>query len=338
VKIAIIGTNKIGGGLERAKEYRNYLLSKNHDIDLMIVPDNTFNSNIWFYYNSIIGRLIKDSIYIVKIIGDKLENIIRKGKYDAVIGVESRFSHVLTKKLNCLKIFSCESLESEERYFSKKYDLKEIKRWRDLEIDILNESDYVIFPWRTTEEYVRKNVLSGSNFVTIKYGCHPKEGNLSHSYFVSIVSLGSLGFYWSNKDLLSHLTKISPYIIDVYGKYRPEKRYGINYRGYAKSLDIFYDYQFGLNTVSRDPFRREHFSSRIISYLAYGLPVLFPEWQKFPRELGGCVPYNEDNFPEVVEKHSERDKWDKLCDEAKRQGRELDWKKTLKPLDKLLEK
>ncbi|GAG87798.1 unnamed protein product [marine sediment metagenome] len=174
--------------------------------------------------------------------------------------------------------------------------------------------------------------------MTIKYGCYPKDKNPSYFYPCSIISLGNLKQYWSNKTLLSQLIKTSPYKIDVYGKHKPHEKYDINYKGYAKSLDIIYDYQFGVNTVSKDNFRKNHFSSRIISYLAHGLPVLFPEWQKFPNKLKGCLSYNETNFVEVIEEYSEKDKWEKICIEAKEQGKELDWKITLRPLEKLINK
>jgi hypothetical protein len=134
------------------------------------------------------------------------------------------------------------------------------------------------------------------------------------------------------------LSKISPYKIEAYGKYRPEAKYQINYKGFASSLDTLYNYQFGINTISKDNFRKNHFSSRIINYLAYGLPVLYPEWQEFPKKLMGCVPYNEDNFVEIIDAYSTKEEWGKLCSDAKKQGMELDWNITLKPLEKLITK
>jgi hypothetical protein len=194
----------------------------------------------------------------------------------------------------------------------------------------------VIFPWKTTENYTRKYVWNGDNFVTIKYGCYPQNKVASYFYPVSIISLGNVGYYWSNPELLSYLTRISPYVIDIYGKNKPHKKYHLNYRGYASSLDVLKDYQFGLNTASKDNFRRNHHSSRILSYLAYGLPVLSPDWLQFSHELKGVLPFNEDNFLEIIERYSDPDEWAKISKDAYAQALELDWKKVLLPLEKIM--
>jgi hypothetical protein len=273
-------------------------------------------------------------------IADKLESRIKREKYDAVIGIESLFSYVLTRELGCLKIFSWEAMGAEEIYFEqfvkKSVDLVRIRRLREMELEICRESDYVIFPWETTENFVRKNILDGSNFLTVRYGCYPQSKPVSYFSPPSIVSVGNLKQHWANKELLSHLTSISPYVIDVYGKFKPERKYRLNYKGFAPSLDVLYNYQFGLNTVSKDIFRRNHFSSRPLGYLAYGLPVLSPDWMQFSHQLKGCLVYNEDNFVDTVEKYLEKDCWEKLSEDAFKQARELDWRITLKPLEGII--
>ena len=55
-------------------------------------------------------------------------------------------------------------------------------------------------------------------------------------------------------------------------------------------------------------------------------------------DLKGCVPYNENNFVELVDKYSETNEWEKLSKEAREQASELDWNITLKPLEKLIAK
>jgi len=319
--------------------YKKFLISNNHHVDVITIPNKQYINQILFYYQKIISRLYGREKRLINKIADKIEKIIKKKNYEVIIGVETNYSHVLTKKLDCFKIFSYEAPQADELYFSKKrVDIERVKNYRKIELDIMIKSDYVIFPWKTTENYVRKYIRNGKNFITIKYGCYPKNKTVKYFFPPSIISLGNIKYYWANKKLISYLTKISPYIIDVYGKHKPERKHRINYKGFARSLDVFYNYQFGLNTISKDILRQNHFSSRIISYLAYGLPVLFPEWQKFPKELKGCIPYNEENFSEIIEKYSERDQWEKLSEEATRQGRELDWNITLKPLEKLIEK
>jgi hypothetical protein len=337
LKVLLIGTSKFGGGYLRVNAFYKFLKSYGHEVDVVTIPGKDSN-RMWYYYYSSLHLTIKDFPYLVKKIGEKLEKIIKSKNYDVVIAVETLFSYVLTKEINCLKLFSCESLESEERYYNKGSHLEEIHRIRDIEYEIFDNSDYVIFPWDSTEKYVRKYIYNDKKIKTIKYGCYPTDRCPSYFYPVSIISLGSLKFYWSNKSLLSHLTEISPYIIDVYGKYKPENKYNINYKGFAESLDIVYNYQFGLNTISRDTFRKNHFSSRVISYLGYGLPVLYPDWQEFPKELHGCIPYNDDNFVEIIDKNSEKEIWMKKSLDAKNQGRLLSWDTTLLALEELIAK
>ena len=338
MKILIIGTSKFGGGYLRIDAFNKFLKSCEHEVNVVTIPGEKLLNRIWYYFHSALHLTVEDFPYLVKKIGEKLEKIVNSENYDVVIGVETLFSYVFTKEINCLKIFSCESLESEERYYNKGSNLEEIHRIRDIEYEIFDNSDYIIFPWDSTEKYVRKYIYNDKKMKTIKYGCYPTDKNPSYFYPISIISLGSLKHYWANKKLLSHLSEISPYKIDVYGKYRPENKYNINYKGFAKSLDMVYNYQFGLNTISRDNYRKNHFSSRIISYLGHGLPVLYPDWQEFPKELDGCIPYNEDNFVELIDKNSDKEIWMKKSLDAKNQGRLLSWDTTLLALEELIAK
>ena len=337
MKILVVGTNKKGGGYTRMNYYEKYLTYINHEVELMHIPLDNFESQIWYFSTSAYNRIAKNASNLFKSIGDYIEKIVNKNNYDVVIGMETKFSYVLTKNLDCLKIFSCQSLEADERLFSKKHKLEDVKSIREVELEIMEKSDFVLFPWKTTEHYVKKYIYDGKNLMTLKSCCNPREKVASYFYPISIVSLGSLGFEWANLELLSHLSNISPYLIDVYGAYKPDARHNLRYYGYAKDLDLIYNYQFGINTLSKDPFRRNHFSSRILNYLNFGLPVLFPEWQKFPHELKGCIPYNEENFLEVVEKYSDKEEWLKIAKSAIEQSHELDWKTTLSPLGKIIE-
>jgi len=339
MKIAIIGASKMGGGHLRMMAYKKFLQSKNHHVDLIQFPGESYISKIWFYYQRARARLHGHEKRHMKKTADKLEKRIKQDSYDVVIVVETPFSYVLTRELGCLKIFSCESLEADELYFSKETDdLERIHSFREMELEILMKSDYVIFPWETTENYVRKYIWNGDNFVTIRYGCYPRNKTVSYFFPMSIVSVGSLYGKRANTELLSYLTRISPYVIHAYGRFRPQRKYHLNYKGCASSLDVLYNYQFGLNTVSKDIFRRNHHASRIMSYLTYGLPVLSPDWMKFSHELKGVLPYNEDNFLGILEEYSNRDCWEELSKEAIEQARELNWRITLKPLEKLIEK
>jgi hypothetical protein len=73
-----------------------------------------------------------------------------------------------------------------------------------------------------------------------------------------------------------------------------------------------------------------------LAYLAYGLPVLSPDWMQLSYELKGCLPYNEDNFIDIIDSHSERHKWERQSKAAIEQARELDWNITLRPLEKIV--
>jgi len=331
----------IGGGGIRAVAYKNFLQSKSHSVD-MLSFDEIWQSRIVLLYHNARAHLFANGLsWMMKKVADALESKIKSGKYDVVIGVETQLSYVFTRELKCLKIFSWEAM-TDELYFNprikKDSELGRIRRLREMELEICMHSDYVVFPWETTENYIRKHIWNGSNFLTIRYGCYPQSKLASFSFPPSIVSLGNLNGYWVNKELLSYLTSISPYVINTYGKPRPERKYRVNYKGYASSLDVLYDYQFGLNTISKDIFRRNHFSSRPLAYLACGLPVLSPDWMQFSHELKGCLPYNEDNFVDLVDQFSEKNLWEKLSQEAHAQARELDWNITLKPLEKLISK
>jgi len=318
--------------------YKDFLQSKNHSVSLFQFPGESFSSKLWFYYQRVQARFQDREKRHMKKTADLLERRIKKDKFDAVIAIETPWSYVLTRDLDCLKIFSCESLDTDELYFSKNFgNLDRVHNLREMETEIFQKSDYVIFPWKTTENYVRKYIWNGNNFVTIKYGCYPKGKVVSYFFPMSIVSLGNVGYYWSNRELLSYLTQISPYVIDAYGNYKPPKKYKINYKGFARSTDILRNYQFGLNTISKDKFRCNHHASRIMTYLAVGLPVLSPDWLQFSYEVKGVLPFNENNFLNILDEYSDKEKWENLSEEAYEQALELDWKNVLQPLERLIE-
>lgn len=324
----------MGGGYIRTIAYKNFLESNNHMVDLIQFPEDKFQARIWTYYQRALAHFHGREIRLFKKFADRSEKKIRKEKYDVVIGVDVPSSYVLTRDLGCLKLFSCDSLESDEICFSKKFgSLDRIHSIREMELDIFKHSDYVIFPWETSMDYVRKHIWEGKNFITLRFGCYPQKKTVPYFFPVSIVSLGSLWGHWTNKELLSYLTKKSQYPIHVYGRIKPAVKYHLNYRGFARSTDVLYDYQFGLATVTTDPGR---FTSRLLNYLAYGLPSLSPEWNEINRDLKGVLPFNEDNFLDIIKEYSVRDKWEKLSKEAYEQSLKLDWRLTLKPLEKII--
>jgi hypothetical protein len=338
LKILIVGASEVGGSTETINAYTNFLLSKGHVVNKITVPGNNFPSRVWYYYQRGTARLSgHEKRHMIKT-ADLLEKRIRREAYDVVIGVETPQSYVLTRELNCLKIFSCLSLEADQLYFSSKtVDNERVRTLRAMELEIMEKSDNVIFPWKTTENYVRRNIWNGNNLSTIKYGCYPKDKIASYFFPVSIISFGHLWGYWSNKELLSNLSLVSPYHIDVYSQYKPPRKYHLNYKGrMPMPRELICSYQFGLNTITKDSFRKNHFASRPLGYMAYGLPVLSPDWMQLSKELKGCIPYNESNFVDLVDKYSEKENWEKLSQDAIGQAKELDWRKTLEPLEKMI--
>ncbi len=336
MNVLLVGHSGTGGGKEQIKAYSAFLQAKGYDATALLFPSDSYSSKLWYLFQNARARINKREKDVIEKISQQIKKEIDKNRFDAIICVGTPFAHILSKDLDCLKIFSPQTSGNDELYFSKRLAIERIKEYKDLEIEIMEKSDFVIFPCESLQNYVKKHVIDGKNFVIVNYGCYPQSRHVSYSFPPAIISMGNLSHYWSNKELLSTLTQTSPYIVDAYGQYRPEKKYAIRYKGYALSLDILYNYQFGLNTVSKDPLRRSDHSSRVLTYLAYGLPVLSPDWMEFSNSLRGCLPFNEDNFTTLIERNSEREDWERLSREAYNQALELDWNKTLKDLDRLL--
>ena len=79
------------------------------------------------------------------------------------------------------------------------------------------------------------------------------------------------------------------------------------------------------------------FSAKHPQYLAYGLPVLVPPARSGPDlQLGGSLPYDEQNFLAVIEALNNEEEWRRMSDEAYAQAQRLAWDETLRPLDRLL--
>ncbi|MFC1864246.1 hypothetical protein ACFLYG_00235 [Chloroflexota bacterium] len=337
VKIVLVGPRGYNGGCVRLRAVTDFLVSENYQVKVYHYNDVPIKSRLVYTAQQIFGNTTLDERVVAE-----LEDKIKKEVPDVIIAIG--YMDIVLRDFDCLKIFFCEAPATDENYFAlahrstaKGYDLEYIKELREREINAFNKADYVVFPWECYEEYVRRYVYENDNLLTIRFGCTPQQNAVSFFFPPSIVYLGALGRYWNNMELLSHLSSITPNVIDVYGSPDPARKYNLRYKGIAPTLDVLNNYQFGLNTVSKDILRQNAFSSKILDYLSYGLPCLFPEWQRFPHELKGCVSYNEDNFVEVLEKYSEKSEWQKLSQEAIEQARELSWDKTLQPLLKLIE-
>lgn len=196
---------------------------------------------------------------------------------------------------------------------------------------------HLAFHWESYARYaVEQYGISGDNLLTLNFGCTPAKDRARFGDPPRIVYLGNVSARFQNAELLARLAGLYPHI-DVYGPGAPDPRFGLNYLGYAPSLDVLRDYQLGLVTCSRDALRRDGFSSKHLNYLAYGLPTLVPAWRRHLDVLRGSVTYTEQTFASVVDGLRERTRWQSLSDEAYAQAQRLSWDETLCPLVTLLD-
>lgn len=340
MKIIIIGVTGFGGSSPLGQALTQLLKARGHNLQV-------------FYYNN-----IPVSFKLYKVLARfggssptesytrYLAELVRKEKPDLLISIEG--GDILLEDLpkNMRKAFLPQAPMSSEAYFTwasskKPFDIKRFYDLKNKEIAMYEAADMIFYAWKTYEEFVRKYVYDSPKIISHPkygwFGCEPQEKLVQYQYPVSIVFLGNLGYYWMNKELLSHLTGVSPYVLDVWGAPKPDEHYHLRYKGIAPTHDVLYDYQFGLVTVSKDLVRRWGWSSKILTYLSHGLPCLFPEWHRCGHELGGCIPYNEKNFNEVVDGYIDRTVWEEKSKEAIEQARELAWPKILNPMIEILE-
>jgi hypothetical protein len=142
--------------------------------------------------------------------------------------------------------------------------------------------------------------------------------------------------YWSNPSLLIELTRRSPFPLHVYGKINVPLP-GVEHFGYVEDeWELLRKYHLGLNTVSMDPLRKTGFSSKVLTYLSLGMPVISSDWQNFSHQVSGVVPYKLENFVELVERHHDPLVWQELSDQAYAEAQELHWDKILAPFLDLL--
>lgn len=230
--------------------------------------------------------------------------------------------------------YYCATPLADELYFGNFLDKETYKKMLRKEIEIYKKSDYLAFHWNAYKTYVNKYLYTGSNLVQINGGCDKRNVVSQYSVPVRIIYLGYLRGYWINLELLSHLSKIYPYI-DVYGYPEPNKNLKLNYKGYAAS-DVISKYQFGLITLSKDRLRREGFSAKHFDYLSYGVPVLMPDWRTSTRDIPSTRYYNESNFLEVIKENSEKKIWSKLHKSALQFSITHSWDKELKKISNMI--
>ncbi|HEV8559967.1 MAG TPA: hypothetical protein VGR06_26825 [Actinophytocola sp.] len=232
-------------------------------------------------------------------------------------------------------MYDCPTPWADELWFEGRLTERQHRKLRRREAMIFDGVEYLSFHWDSYARYAVEHYgISGENLLTLNFGCTPSPLRARFSESPRVAYLGSLSSRFIDLPLLSRLTTLYPRI-DVFGGPPPDPRLGLNYLGYA-SPDILRQYQIGLITCTGDPLRQNGFSSKHLEYLAYGLPVLVPEWRPNAITLGGSTGYTEATFRSTITMLGNAERWQRISDEAYTQARKLTWDQTLRPLDALL--
>jgi hypothetical protein len=266
----------------------------------------------------------------------KIFEFLKNKNYKIIICETAMDSYIFMRNLNAVKILDLPAPFIEELYYGNLISKKKYEELIKRERELFQEVDFLSFHWHTYVDYVKNNLYNDKNLQVLNWGCDPRpKGKLAKFCDKpKVIFLGYLEGYWVNLPLLSELSKIYP--IDVYGGPKPNKKWGLNYKGYAPTLDVLSNYQFGLVTITKDKLRRDSFSSKHLEYLSYGLPVLTPEWRKDSILDDVSIYYNETTFLEKIQKFSKKDVWELMSKRSYKRSRDLKWRSNFKPLIKFL--
>jgi hypothetical protein len=330
---------------ERCRALVRFLAAKGHEVDVLAPSPERLNDFHRFRF-SVWSRLKRRALgrrrlpHLWDYVADEMEPRVRSGGYDVVMARLQPVAYTLTRLDGCLRIFDCANIGFLESYHGWNADMSEIEIEYEKEMAIFRSADHVFLHHEILTRFFRTHVFDDDKVRTVRMGCYPATRTASFSRAPRIVYAGSYE-YIQDPYLLSLLTKASPYPIECYGKKDPNYPFlpaRLAYKGYAPEMSFLADYHVGLITVSRDRLRRHSPSTKFAYYFAHGLPVLFPEWMKEGYTYEAAVPYTEENFVEQARSVCEsEDTWRRLSEAAIAIGRELDWEKTLAPLEQLLQ-
>ncbi|WP_367324586.1 hypothetical protein [Streptomyces sp. HUAS ZL42] len=256
--------------------------------------------------------------------------------FDLVICEYPHNAEVLADAGSARTLYDCPAPWADEMYFDGSLTERQHGKLRRRERELFENVDHLSFHWESYARYaVEQYGISGRNLLGLGFGCNPSTHRARFGNPPRIVYIGNLSAGFNDTPLLARLAQLYPHI-DVYGGPPPDPELGLNYLGYAPSLDVLRQYQIGLVTCTRDPLRRDGFSSKQVQYIAHGLPVLVPAWRRHMDLLRGSVAYTEQNFRSVIDTLSEEKRWQSLSDEAYAQAQRLTWDNVLRPLETLL--
>jgi hypothetical protein len=265
-----------------------------------------------------------------------LADLLPLDEYDLVMCEHPQDAGLLTVPMKPRTFYDCPDPYADELYDEGKLTPEQRDRFKRLETELYRSVDGLSFSWESYARYARAHYdWDGRNLHQLNWGCNPSSERARFATPPRVVYLGSLSSQYINLPLLSRLHELYPHI-DVYGGPTPDPSLRLNYRGWAPPT-VLAGYQFGLITTSTDELRRDGFSAKHLDYIAYGLPVLVPEWRRHLDLLRGSLPYNEENFASVIDQHSGEREWQAASDEAYAQAERLTWDRTLQPLADFLE-
>jgi hypothetical protein len=279
------------------------------------------------YYLLVADHRLRSAILASSLPLDAFDLVICETPYDA---------GVLTRPTSASTLYDCPAPWADEVHYDGRLSGRQHAKLRRLELQLFEGVDHLAFHWESYTRYALERYgISGRNLLTLNFGCTPSACRARFVDPPRVVYLGNLSASFNDTPLLARLAALYPNI-DVYGGPPPDPGLGLNYLGYAPSVDVLRQYQLGLVTCSKDALRREGFSSKHLQYLTYGLPVLVPAWRRHLDLLQGSVPYTEQTFRSVIDAMNDEKLWQAASDEAYDQALRLDWNETLRPLEDLL--
>jgi hypothetical protein len=256
--------------------------------------------------------------------------------FDLVICETPYDAGVLNQPTSACTVYDCPAPWADEVYYDGRLTKRQHAKMRRLEIRVFEGVDHLAFHWESYAQYALEQYgISGRNLLALNFGCTPSTNRAEFADPPRVVYLGNLSAGFNDTPLLSRLAALYPHI-DVYGGPPPDPKLGLNYLGYAPSVEVLRQYQLGLVTCSKDALRRDGFSSKHLQYLTYGLPVLVPAWRRHLDLLRGSIPYTEETFRALIDQFGNKTSWQAASDDAYDQARRLDWEETLRPLEDLL--
>ena len=249
----------------------------------------------------------------------------------------SDIGFVAMPRIARLQILDLPAPSAEEKFYGGEFTKKGFEKFKNFEASLYAKADALSFHWHSYEEFVRNTKYNGENYISMGYGTEAKKLRAKFGSPYRVIFLGFLSGYWVNMPLLERLCALYPHI-DVYGGPMPPKGSKINFKGYAPTLDVMADYQFGLTTITSDQLRCHSFSSKHLEYISYGLPVLTPDWRHDALLDNSSIYFNEENFLTRIADYSNQKKWQNKSRQALNTARNLSWEKAFQELDVLINK